>query len=195
MLMCRDIKELHRQAAEDLGVDEEVKAELEQLLSELQQLLVGVSIMQDLTLRAKDSLVSFGERLSTRLFAAFLTKEVRESLFRCCLEMTSCCKLALSLSVSMLGCLMILVRLSLVSHCMQSAQKRCMSSVPILYCLCTECHAYVVCRVLPLGSMTPGIWVWSHLMTSPMLMCAMSSPSATSGRHSPAPMGDPRRSP
>lgn len=50
---------------------------MEQLLSELQQLLVGVSIMQDLTLRAKDSLVSFGERLSTRLFAAFLRKEVR----------------------------------------------------------------------------------------------------------------------
>jgi len=73
----RDIKELHRQAAEDLRVNEEAKAEMEQLLSELQQLLVGVSIMQDLTMRAKDSLVSFGERLSTRLFAAFLRKEVR----------------------------------------------------------------------------------------------------------------------
>ena len=74
--LCRDIKELHRQAAEDLRIDEEAKAEMEQLLSELQQLLVGVSIMQDLTMRAKDSLVSFGERLSTRLFAAFLRKEV-----------------------------------------------------------------------------------------------------------------------
>ncbi|KAL0019476.1 hypothetical protein WJX77_010723 [Trebouxia sp. C0004] len=71
----RDIKELHRQAAEDLRVNEEAEAEMEQLLSELQQLLVGVSIMQDLTMRAKDSLVSFGERLSTRLFAAFLRKE------------------------------------------------------------------------------------------------------------------------
>ncbi|KAL3149573.1 hypothetical protein ABBQ32_002349 [Trebouxia sp. C0010 RCD-2024] len=71
----RDIKELHRQAAQDLHVDKETKAEMEQLLSELQQLLVGVSIMQDLTMRAKDSLVSFGERLSTRLFAAFLRKE------------------------------------------------------------------------------------------------------------------------
>ena len=50
---------------------------MEELLSELQQLLVGVSIMKDLTMRAKDSLVSFGERLSTRLFAAFLRKEVR----------------------------------------------------------------------------------------------------------------------
>jgi len=75
--ISRDIKELHRQAAEELRVNAEAKAEMEQLLSELQQLLVGVSIMQDLTMRAKDSLVSFGERLSTRLFAAFLRKEVR----------------------------------------------------------------------------------------------------------------------
>lgn len=45
---------------------------MEGLLTELAQLLVGISIMQDLTPRAKDSLVSFGERLSTRLFAAFL---------------------------------------------------------------------------------------------------------------------------
>ncbi len=79
-LYIRDIKELHRQVAEDLRVNEEAKAEMEQLLSELQQLLVGVSIMQDLTMRAKDSLVSFGERLSTRLFAAFLRKEVRSQI-------------------------------------------------------------------------------------------------------------------
>lgn len=85
LLWCRDIRELHWQAAEDLRVDEEAKAEMEQLLSELQQLLVGVSIMQDLTMRAKDSLVSFGERLSTRLFAAFLRKEVSST--------SSCCPL------------------------------------------------------------------------------------------------------
>lgn len=71
----RAIKELHRQAAEDLRVDAEAKAQMEELLSELQQLLVGVSIMRELTCRAKDSLVSFGERLSTRLFAAFLRSE------------------------------------------------------------------------------------------------------------------------
>ena len=45
---------------------------MENLLTQLTQLLVGISIMQDLTPRAKDSLVSFGERLSTRLFASFL---------------------------------------------------------------------------------------------------------------------------
>ena len=32
--------------------------------------------LQDLTNRARDSLVSFGERLSTRLFASFLRRQV-----------------------------------------------------------------------------------------------------------------------
>jgi hypothetical protein len=41
----------------------------------LQQLLVGVSILQEFTPRARDSLVSFGERLSTRLFAAYLNAQ------------------------------------------------------------------------------------------------------------------------
>ena len=42
----RAIKELHRDAAADLGVDDDAKDEMEILLSELQQLLVGISIMQ-----------------------------------------------------------------------------------------------------------------------------------------------------
>jgi aspartate kinase len=68
----RKIKELHRETADKLGIDAAAKEEVEALLTQLAQLLVGVSIMQDLTPRARDSLVSFGERLSTRLFAAYL---------------------------------------------------------------------------------------------------------------------------
>lgn len=68
----RAIKDLHRETAATLGVDAATVEEVETLLTQLQQLLVGISIMQDLTPRAKDSLVSFGERLSTRLFAAYL---------------------------------------------------------------------------------------------------------------------------
>ncbi len=49
-------------------------AQIEDLLKLLQQLLVGISIMQELTPRTKDSLVSFGERLSTRLFASYLNE-------------------------------------------------------------------------------------------------------------------------
>lgn len=68
----RAIKELHRDTADKLGVDGAAREEVEALLTQLAQLLVGISIMQDLTPRARDSLVSFGERLSTRLFAAYL---------------------------------------------------------------------------------------------------------------------------
>lgn len=98
-------------------MDAATREEVETLLTQLQQLLVGISIMQvscavrtgswltspsqrlnhprsmhrrlfeatmaclvcaltqDLTPRAKDSLVSFGERLSTRLFAAYLNAQ------------------------------------------------------------------------------------------------------------------------
>lgn len=69
------IQDLHHQTAEELGVDAETRGEVDALLTQLQQLLVGISIMQDLTPRAKDSLVSFGERLSTRLFAAYLNAQ------------------------------------------------------------------------------------------------------------------------
>ena len=43
---CRAIKELHREAADKLRIDADCKDEMERLLNELQQLLVGISIMQ-----------------------------------------------------------------------------------------------------------------------------------------------------
>ena len=72
MAPLRAVKELHRATAQELGVDSATVDGVEALLAELTQLLVGVSITQELTPRARDSLVSFGERLSTRLFAAYL---------------------------------------------------------------------------------------------------------------------------
>ncbi|KAL6780885.1 hypothetical protein ACKKBG_A08870 [Auxenochlorella protothecoides x Auxenochlorella symbiontica] len=66
------IRDLHLATAAELGVDAQAVRGVETLLTQLEQLLVGISIMQDLTHRARDSLVSFGERLSTRLFAAYL---------------------------------------------------------------------------------------------------------------------------
>ena len=42
----RAIKELHRQAADELGVDEAAHTQVEALLGELQQLLIGITIMQ-----------------------------------------------------------------------------------------------------------------------------------------------------
>jgi aspartate kinase len=75
------VRELHMKTCDELlggggnGGSADAAAarrDVEALLSQLEQLLVGVAILQDLTPRARDSLVSFGERLSTRIFAAYL---------------------------------------------------------------------------------------------------------------------------
>ena len=43
---CRAIKDLHHETAEKLGVDVATREEVDTLLTQLQQLLVGISIMQ-----------------------------------------------------------------------------------------------------------------------------------------------------
>jgi aspartate kinase len=48
--------------------------ELIAMLDELEQLLKGIAMMKELTLRTTDYLVSFGECMSTRIFAAYLNK-------------------------------------------------------------------------------------------------------------------------
>ncbi|XP_045793083.1 aspartokinase 1, chloroplastic-like [Trifolium pratense] len=64
-----DIKDLHLRTVEELGVDREVIAKH---LEELEQLLKGIAMMKELTPRTQDYLVSFGECMSTRIFAAYL---------------------------------------------------------------------------------------------------------------------------
>ena len=66
------IRELHMRTCEELALPEADVAEVQALLQQLQQLLTGVSLMQELTARTSANLVSFGERLSTRIFAGFL---------------------------------------------------------------------------------------------------------------------------
>ncbi len=46
MYCRRELKELHRQTADRLAADHATRADVERLLSELQQLLAGISIMQ-----------------------------------------------------------------------------------------------------------------------------------------------------
>lgn len=43
-------------------------------LEELEQLLKGIARLKELTLRTRDYLVSFGECMSTRIFAAYLNE-------------------------------------------------------------------------------------------------------------------------
>ncbi|KAJ7558343.1 hypothetical protein O6H91_04G034600 [Diphasiastrum complanatum] len=65
----RAVKDLHLSTANELQVDQSV---IQGLLSELEQLLTGISLMKELTCRTKDYIMSFGERLSTRIFSAYL---------------------------------------------------------------------------------------------------------------------------
>ncbi|XP_039011234.1 aspartokinase 2, chloroplastic-like [Hibiscus syriacus] len=65
------IKDLHHRTADELGVDRLI---VDGHLEELQQLLKGIAMMKELTLRTRDYLVSFGECMSTRIFAAYLNK-------------------------------------------------------------------------------------------------------------------------
>uniref|UniRef100_A0A1J3HRQ0 aspartate kinase n=1 Tax=Noccaea caerulescens TaxID=107243 RepID=A0A1J3HRQ0_NOCCA len=65
------IKELHLRTVKELQIDPSVVLSF---LEELEQLLKGIAMMKELTLRTRDYLVSFGECLSTRIFAAYLNK-------------------------------------------------------------------------------------------------------------------------
>ncbi|PAN43998.1 hypothetical protein PAHAL_9G010300 [Panicum hallii] len=65
------IKDLHLRTIDELGLDRSV---VSGLLDELEQLLKGVAMMKELTRRTRDYLVSFGECMSTRIFAAYLNK-------------------------------------------------------------------------------------------------------------------------
>ena len=48
---------------------------IQDLLKELNQLLTGISMLKEISKRSRDYLVSFGERMSVRMMAAYLSKE------------------------------------------------------------------------------------------------------------------------
>lgn len=64
------IEKLHLDTIKTLKLP--VKKEITSLLDELTRLLSGISMIRELTPRTKDYLVSFGERLSVRMTAAYL---------------------------------------------------------------------------------------------------------------------------
>ena len=66
------VAKLHEDTAAELGVNiDTIKA----LLDELKQLLTGISMLKEVSKRSRDYLVSFGERMSVRMMAAYLEKE------------------------------------------------------------------------------------------------------------------------
>jgi aspartate kinase len=66
------VEKLHLDTAKELDVD--VPA-IKELLEELKTLLTGISMLHELTRRTRDYLVSFGERMSVRMMAAYLQKQ------------------------------------------------------------------------------------------------------------------------
>lgn len=69
------IENLHKQTIRDLKLGRQTELEIDALLSELKSLLVGISLIKELTNRTKDYLVSFGERFSIRIAAAYFRSE------------------------------------------------------------------------------------------------------------------------
>lgn len=67
----KSLKHLHLKTINELGID---GSTIRVLLDEVEQLLKGIAMMKELTLRTRDYLVSFGECMSTRIFAEYLNQ-------------------------------------------------------------------------------------------------------------------------
>jgi aspartate kinase len=65
----------HLETMKNLKLSATVQKEIKPLLEELRSLLAGISLIRELTPRTKDYLVSFGERLSVRIAAAFFASQ------------------------------------------------------------------------------------------------------------------------
>lgn len=63
------VAKLHEDTAKELEINIET---INSLLDELKQLLTGISMLKELSKRTRDYLVSFGERMSVRMMAAYL---------------------------------------------------------------------------------------------------------------------------
>ena len=66
----KNVAKLHQETVKNLKLP--VQKEIGILLDELTRLLSGIALIRELTPRTKDYLVSFGERLSVRIAAAYL---------------------------------------------------------------------------------------------------------------------------
>ncbi|MBP5358448.1 MAG: aspartate kinase [Treponema sp.] len=72
------VEDLHYKTAKELNIQVPAIAEL---LDELKTLLTGISMLRELTKRTRDYLVSFGERMSVRMMAAYLNQQGTDAQF------------------------------------------------------------------------------------------------------------------
>lgn len=68
------LRTMHLQTANALGLPETTISSLNLLLDEVDKILEGIKYIGELTPRTKDTLVSFGERMSVRIVASTLNK-------------------------------------------------------------------------------------------------------------------------
>ena len=73
------IRTLHMAAIDEFGLPDHVREEVTCLLDECQDMLRGVSLLQELSPKSLDQLVSYGERCSVRIVAARLESDWRPS--------------------------------------------------------------------------------------------------------------------
>ena len=75
VVSLEQIEKLHIKTIEDLELDDAALKDVRSLMTEMQILLMGISLIREMTGRTKDYLVSFGERLSVRIIAAHFEKQ------------------------------------------------------------------------------------------------------------------------
>ena len=72
VVYIEQIRSLHITTIDQLNLGDDALKDILPLFEELDSLLTGISLIRELTGRTKDYLVSFGERLSVRITAAYL---------------------------------------------------------------------------------------------------------------------------
>lgn len=76
--LTRKIKEKHSAIAKELSAPEQAVTELQKLLSEMESIAKGIFLLRDCSLKAKDVLLSLGERMSSVLFTVALQNVLTE---------------------------------------------------------------------------------------------------------------------
>lgn len=72
------VAKLHEDTAKELNIKIDT---IEELLNELKTLLTGISMLKEISKRSRDYLVSFGERMSVRMMAAYLKSQNIDATF------------------------------------------------------------------------------------------------------------------
>lgn len=67
-----EVEKLHLNTARELGVGADVVTEIASLLKQCRRILKGLALTGELSPVIEDLVMSFGERLSVRLFSGFL---------------------------------------------------------------------------------------------------------------------------